>query len=123
MALPVFSWIRGKKQQKKEILDSAKASIENAFRSMRLQKIPELGRKASEFITELNVQLEKELSAIENQFNEAVQKKKLLGSSIDDEAFKQDEYRLIALRDLLQEGNDVLSTLNRGHMESPANEQ
>ena len=122
MALPVFGWIRGKNQQKKQILDSARASIENAFRSMRLQKIPELSRKADELIKELNAQLEKELAAVETRLNEAVEKKKLLGNSIDDEAFKRDECRLAALKDLAAEGENVLSTLNRGRQGIAANE-
>ncbi len=123
MALPVFSWIRGKNQQKKEILDSARAAIENAFRSMRLIKIPELTRKAGEFTKELNVQLDKELASVEEQLNGLIQKKKLLDASIDDEAFKRDECRLNVLRDLLKEGDDVLSSLISFHEEIAVDEQ
>ena len=123
MALPVFGWIRGKKQQKKEILDSARAAIENAFRSMRLLKIPELTRKAGEFTKELNAQLDKELATVENQLNGLIQKKKQLDASIDDEAFKRDECRLNALRDLLKEGGDVLSSLISCREEIAVNEQ
>ena len=122
MAWPVFGWIRGKKQQKNEILDSAIAAIENAFRSMRLQKIPELNKKASEFTKELNSHFKNELSIIENQLNEAIEKRKLLGTSIEDETFKKDEFRLNALRDLLQEGNDILATLNRDNTNITTNE-
>lgn len=115
MALPAFGWIRGKAKQKREILDSAMSSIENAFRGMRLQKIPELGRKADDLIKELNARLEKDLAAIKSKLDDAVQKRKLLQDNTTDESFKQDECRLAALRDLLREGSDVIASLNEDH--------
>jgi len=123
MAMPVFGWIRGKNKQKREILDSAMSSIENAFRSMRLRKIPELGRKADDFIRDLNARLDKELEAVKHQLDEAVQKRQHLQEEIGDESFKQDECRLAALRDLLQEGRDAIASLSGGRMELVAYEQ
>lgn len=75
IALPIFGWIRGKKQQKQEILNSAEISIENAFRSMRLSKLPDLKQKACELTSSLNIHFEEELKAIQHQLQEAINHK------------------------------------------------
>ena len=122
MALPVFNWIRGKSQQKKQVFESARASIENAFRSMRLQKIPELKRKSAEFIKLLNTQFDQERGMIEANIKDAIDKKRLLGEEVDAESFKKDEARLLELRDLLKEGDDILISLTQHHMELTTDE-
>ena len=123
MSLPAWGWIRGKNQQKKQVIDSARASIENAFRSMRLQKIPELRRKSAEFINVLNARFEQDRSAVEKNIKEAIQKKKNLGLEVNTEEFKKDETHFLELRDLLEVGDRILVSLNRNHLELTSNER
>ena len=111
MAVPFLGWLRKKKQQKLEVLESANASIENAFRSMRLYKIPELTQKSGELIKELNSQLERDLSTLNKQLHEAIQRKETLETAVEAEEFKKDECTFLALKDLLAEGNEKLSSL------------
>ena len=111
MAVPFLGWLRRKKQQKKEVLESAAASIENAFRSMRLYKIPELARRSDELIKELNSQLERDLATLNKQLHEAIQRKETLETAVEEEEFKKDECTLLALKELLTEGNAKLSSL------------
>lgn len=120
MALPVFSWIRGKRMQKLEILDSAKASIENAFRSMRLTKLPELARKADEFISMMNQHFETERTSLSKQLQDSISQKKLLTTEVSAEAFQKDECSLQCLQDLLEQGNQVILELNKNYAEQPA---
>lgn len=120
MALPVFSWIRGKKMQKLDILDSAKASIENAFRSMRLTKLPELARKADEFISMMNQHFETERTSLSKQLQDSISQKKLLTTEVSAEAFQKDECSLQCLQDLLEQGNQVILDLNKNYAEQPA---
>lgn len=123
MSLPAWGWIRGKNQQKKQVIDSARASIENAFRSMRLQKIPELRRKSAEFINVLNARFEQDRSVVEKNIKEAIQKKKNLGLEVNTEEFKKDETHFLELRDLLEVGDRILVSLNRNHLELTSNER
>ena len=111
MALPVYGWIRGRSQQKKQVLDSARASIENAFLSIQRRDIPELRRKSAVFIEELNIRFEKDSLEIKSNILDAIKRKKALGKEMETESFKKDEVHLNELRNLLCDGEKILNVL------------
>lgn len=91
LALPVFGWIHGKNRQKKELLANALSAINNAFREIKLTKLPYLEHQGTKLVDELKARLHKETTSVQIQLKNAiVAKKDIAGNSKYIDELKQD---------------------------------
>ena len=103
LALPIFGWIRGKKRQKEEVIQSAENSITNAFCAMRTTKLPMLRQQGNMLVIKLRDSFTKQKEQILLGLKQALNEKTHLLTSGDIENSISD---LQKLEELMKEQMD-----------------
>jgi len=82
LGLPILGWVRGKKRQKNEIIESANNSIIKSFCTMRTTKLPMLRQQGEMLVIKLKDSFTTKMQQTQEGLNQALREKThLLGNS------------------------------------------